>query len=89
MENQTTCIKIIESVIVDQKYLVVAHLLAGEVECDSILISQDTGIKFIIKGIGFIPHEAHAKGRRAITVIPYDDNLKCDLKIGEVLCCLS
>ena len=85
IENQTNCIKVIESVFLNQKYIVVAQLISGEIEGGSILVSKETGIKFIIKGIGFIPAEAYEKGKRAITLIPYDSRLEHNLKVGEVL----
>jgi hypothetical protein len=84
MGNTQTTFKIIDSVFKDQKYIIVAQLISGEIEINSIFISNDTGLKFIVKGIGFIPHESHAKGKRAIVIKPYNDNFGDEIKIDDI-----
>jgi hypothetical protein len=89
MEARQTSFKIIESVIVDQKFIVVAQLISGEIECNSIFISKDTGKKFKVKGVGFIPHETYAEGKRAITLNQCNDKSGNELKVGEILYCYN
>ena len=50
----------------NEKRTALIRLLSGELADNQILICQETGVKWKVKGFAFIPAKAHSEGKRDV-----------------------
>jgi hypothetical protein len=83
IRDENTGLEVIDVHPLKSKILLVAKLLSGEVHTNMILESKETGHLFQVIGISFIPADAFAQAKRALTLKPIHHQEK--LKTGEHL----
>ena len=88
MKNNPICLELEDFIVRNNRFYANVKVLSGEVESDSLLISNYSGQRFRIISIGFVPAGEFIKGNLSI-VLELENgelkDLKRILKKGEIL----
>lgn len=88
MKNNLVCLELEDFIVRNNRFYANVKVLSGDVESDSLMISNYSGQRFRIISIGFVPAEEFIKGNLSIVLELENGELKepqMVLKKGEIL----